>query len=69
MLEYGGPPTSTKAGSRLASQTAMPCPTIQSTSPASQSRKPIASTAESVPIRMAAARGAPPIRIGSVSER
>src|SRR3569832_2392508 len=42
---------------------------IQSPSPKSQSRSPSASTADKVPIRMAAARGAPPIRIGSVSER
>src|SRR6516164_3935042 len=36
---------------------------IQRRSPGSQSRKPSASAADTVPIRMAAARGAPPIKI------
>src|SRR5579859_3124335 len=61
--------TSTKSGSRLVAQTAAMWPTNQRRRPASQRRKPIPSAAASVPLRIAIERGAPPIRIGSVSAR
>ncbi|KAG0771764.1 hypothetical protein G6F21_014681 [Rhizopus arrhizus] len=56
-------------GSTRAPQTASAWPTIQSTTPGIHSCRPSPTAAASVPLAIATVRGAPPIKIGSVSER
>src|SRR3546814_685671 len=51
------------------SHTASEWPTIQSTAPGIQSCRPSPTAAASVPLAIATVRGAPPSKIGSVSER
>ena len=58
-----------KAGSCLVTHTATAWPATQMRSPASHRRSPRPMAAASVPLRMAKPRGAPAIRIGSVSAR
>ena len=53
----------------MAAQTAAAWPTAQISAPGIQSRRPSAIAAASVPLAIATVRGAPPIRIGSVSAR
>lgn len=53
----------------FAAQTAAIWPMNASIRPASHKHSPIPSAAPNVPLRMATDRGAPPIRIGSVSAR